>query len=144
MGLLLAAAIFMAGCGGSSGRPKAIPVSGVLTFNGKPVSGARVRFIPIVEGGRTAIGDTDDSGKFTLATFEPGDGIIPGEYDADVTTNMAPPENPVVTGDIAAKIAAERPADGSVPAKYADAKTSGLHYTFTEEDSGRVVDMKLQ
>ena len=30
-----------------------------------------------------------------------------------------------------------------MPAKYADAKTSGLHYTFTEEDSGRVVDVKL-
>jgi hypothetical protein len=56
---------------------------------------------------------------------------------------MAPPANPVITGDIAAKVAAERPPEGSVPEKYMDAKTSGLHYTFTDEDSGRVVDVKL-
>ncbi|MBL8849356.1 MAG: hypothetical protein JNG89_06715 [Planctomycetaceae bacterium] len=144
LGVLLAVSVLLAGCGGSSGRPRAVAVSGVLTLDGQPVKGARIRFVPVAEGGRTAIGDTDDTGKFTLATFEPGDGIVPGEYDADVATNMAAPTTPAPsTGDIAAKVAAERPPEGGVPSKYTDAKTSGLHYTFTEDDGGRVVEVKL-
>ena len=55
--LLMLSATVVSGCGGGSSPPRAVPVSGVLTLDGQPVAGARVRFVPTVEGGRTAIGD---------------------------------------------------------------------------------------
>ncbi len=60
-----ALAAFIAGCGSSS---NVVPVSGTLTFQGKPVPNAVVHFVP--EAGRPSIGETDASGKFTL-TYDP-------------------------------------------------------------------------
>lgn len=139
--LLVSLCILTMGCGGSS-RAKTVGVTGVLLLDGAPVPDARIRFVPSNPDGRTAIGDTDAAGKFKLSTFEPGDGIIPGEYDADVTSKV-PAGNAVDTSDMAAKIASVEPKDGSVPEKYKDVKTSQLHYTFTEQDNERVVEVKL-
>lgn len=136
------ACVLVAGCGGSGSRAKTVAVSGVLLLDGQPVPEARIRFVPTNPDGRPAIGDTDASGKFKLSTFEPGDGIIPGEYDADITSNTAP-SKAVDTSDMAAKIASVEPKDGSVPEKYRDTKTSQLHYTFTEQDTNRVLEVKL-
>lgn len=137
------ASLLVAGCGGSA-RPKTVAVSGNLTLDGKPVQEARIRFNPSQDGvGRTAIGDTDASGNFKLSTFEPGDGIIPGEYDADVIISKVVSQ-PLNTPDIAAKVAAEAPTEGEIPTKYGDVKTSGLHYTFTDQDTGRLVEVKME
>jgi hypothetical protein len=140
---VLLVSVLVAGCGGGN-RAKTVAVTGNLTLDGKPVNEARIRFSPSGSNttGRTAIGDTDASGNFKLSTFEPGDGIIPGEYDADVIISKVVTQ-PIVTGDIAAKVAAEAPQEGDIPAKYLDVKTSGLHYTFADQDSGRVVEVKL-
>jgi hypothetical protein len=76
------------GCG-----EKGVPtkeVRGTVTFKGSP---------PPKEGGilltpleaapglprREARGDFDQSGKFTLTTFDKGDGIIPGKYAVKIT-----------------------------------------------------------
>lgn len=132
-----------AGCGRGGGRPATVRVSGVVTLNGRPVPETRIRFTPESEqSGRTAIGDTDASGKFTLSTFEPGDGIVPGIYDVDLTSN-AVPQAAVDTTDLTAKLAATEAATESIPEKYRDRKTSGLHYTFTEQDEGRMIEVNL-
>lgn len=86
--LLLLAVLPVVGCG-----EKGVPtkeVRGTLTFKGSP---------PPKEGGilltpleaapglprREARGDFDTSGKFTLTTFDKGDGIIPGKYAVKIT-----------------------------------------------------------
>ncbi|MBN2293061.1 MAG: hypothetical protein JXM70_11585 [Pirellulales bacterium] len=69
------------GCG--PGRPKTVPVTGVVTLDGKPVQGASVKFEPKNEG-RPAMGETDQEGKFSLKTFDPGDGAILGEHQVTV------------------------------------------------------------
>jgi len=61
----------------STGSPTA-EVTGVVTFNGKPLEGVSVVFTP--EHGRPSMGTTDASGKFTLSTFRKGDGALRGKH----------------------------------------------------------------
>lgn len=68
------------GCGGSSaGRVDVYPVTGTVKFNGAPVIGAFVSFTP-QEGQPAATGRTDDSGKYSLTTYEGSDGAAAGNY----------------------------------------------------------------
>ena len=69
------------GCGPS--RPKTVPVTGVVTLDGKAVEGASVMLAPQGEG-RPALGMTDKEGKFALQTFESGDGAILGKHQLTV------------------------------------------------------------
>jgi hypothetical protein len=62
--LPLLACVLVAGCNGSN----VVPVSGTLTYKGKPVPNAFVHFVP--ENGRPSMGETDANGKFTL-TYDP-------------------------------------------------------------------------
>ncbi len=73
--------LLIAGCGPR--RPKTVPVTGVVTLDGKPVQGASVMFSPEGEG-RPAMGETDQEGKFSLKTFDPGDGAILGKHQVTV------------------------------------------------------------
>ena len=57
--------VVVTGCGGSN----VVPVSGTLTYKGKPVTNAFVNFVP-AGGGRPSMGETDESGHFTL-TYDP-------------------------------------------------------------------------
>lgn len=63
------------GCGGSN-TPMTYPVTGVVTFQGRPLPDAVVMFF--AEGGRSATGATNAQGEFTLTTFVPGDGALSG------------------------------------------------------------------
>lgn len=73
------------GCG--SQRPKTIPVEGTVTFGGAvpPAKGA-LYFTPIrVDAGyprRPAIANFDpaEQGKYSVRSFQEGDGLVPGEY----------------------------------------------------------------
>lgn len=72
MGVLLLAVV---GCAKSD----IVPVTGTITLNGQPAENAEVIFNP--EGpGRMATGHTDASGRFTLETAKPNDGVMPGDY----------------------------------------------------------------
>lgn len=75
--VMLLLIIFLSGCSGSE-FPLA-PVSGTVTFDGEPLEGADVVFAPmesqdVINVGPISVGQTDASGKFTLATVkgEPG------------------------------------------------------------------------
>ena len=62
--LALLLCVVVAGCGGSN----VVPVSGTLTYKGKPVTNAFINFVP--ETGRPSMGETDQNGRFTL-TYDP-------------------------------------------------------------------------
>lgn len=84
----------LGGCGGeTSGRPVTVPVSGTLTYQGKPVANAIVSFHP--QGTeRAAFGETDSAGTYQLTTLEPEDGAMPGSYFVTVSKvidDNAPP-----------------------------------------------------
>jgi hypothetical protein len=67
---------------GCSNRYKPVPVSGVVTLEGKPVEGATVQFYSVGDEreGRQAFGSTDKDGKFRLSTMGNDDGALPGDY----------------------------------------------------------------
>ncbi len=64
------------GCG--DGRPRRVPVSGQVVIDGQPLTTGAVRFYP--SDGRPATGEIDANGRFSLFTYEPGDGCPPGTH----------------------------------------------------------------
>ncbi len=73
---LVAGLVGLAGCGGG---PRLVPVSGVVTLDGKPYKNAVVSFQPVATKdndapGRQSMGVTDESGRYTLKY----DGLEPG------------------------------------------------------------------
>lgn len=62
-----------------------VPVHGVITFDGGPCPRDGVIYFAPLEAAaglpkRTGIGKFDTDGKFTVTSFRPGDGLIPGKY----------------------------------------------------------------
>jgi hypothetical protein len=138
------------GCGdggGSTKGPKTFPVSGKVTQKGQPVEGAAVTFMS-ADGKKGALGRTDASGRYTLMSSKPGDGAQAGDYKVTVTKfkaaeaagkspdvieeSYAPP--PETGPGMAAPAPAKKPAgpENLLPAKYADAQSSGLTATVKE------------
>jgi len=72
------------GCGGD-GLPRRYPVSGRVTYQGKPVPKGEVTFSPTRDNGRTAAGNIQGDGSYRLTTMNPGDGALPGRYRVSVT-----------------------------------------------------------
>jgi hypothetical protein len=90
MGRIAAFALMgaMLGCG-SKGGADFVPVSGVVTLDGKPFPNAGVMFSPKGggkdgRGGLASYGKADDSGRFTLKTQRDDEGAMPGSYLVEV------------------------------------------------------------
>lgn len=121
--LLLAGVL---GCSGyqTGDREKVVPVSGTLTFQGKPLEGYRVTFMP-TDGRRPAIGVTGADGKFELGTNEVGDGAVAGAHK--VAFVWAPP----TVGEPGQESINDNPANlpkpkVKIPDKYGDPEKSGV------------------
>jgi hypothetical protein len=80
--------LVIAGCGGGPSFDFA-PVSGTVTMDGEPLSGAQVMFVPQAESGQEAgpasMGTTDASGNFTLTSGDT-DGAVVGNHQVMITT----------------------------------------------------------
>jgi len=78
--------ITLIGCGKKEGSYAT--VSGVVTFNGNPVEGARIAFHSTVEvdgkQGTSFGAQTDSSGKYVIAAIGKDPGIPPGLYKVTV------------------------------------------------------------
>ena len=70
-----------------------VPVSGILSYQGRPLEHYVISFVPITEGAGSAIGTTDASGRFTLSTNKPNDGAAPGNYRVGVVYAGPPNTN---------------------------------------------------
>lgn len=118
--LLLIGMAFL-GCG--SGGNSSAHVEGKVTLDGKPLSGGTVTFFP--EGGRSASGQIQADGTFTLSTFADRDGAIPGHHKVTVTPGIiGPPQRPDFDSDAPAVAASKV----DFPAKYSNPDTSGLEF----------------
>jgi len=129
---------FVSGCGRSG--PAVAYVQGVVLLDGKPVAEATVGFSP-VDGGRPAVGSTDDAGRFTLTSTGGGRvaaGAAVGKYVVVISKHVVE----TVTGPGSASPEADRPPESwpayeqsppkppkvtyVIPASYGDAAISGL------------------
>lgn len=83
-GLMLAAALAVAGCGQSA---PLVPVSGTVKLDGKPIEGVLVTF-RLASGDLKPIatGTTNAQGEFELRHVERGAGIPAGEYKVTLST----------------------------------------------------------
>jgi hypothetical protein len=122
---------------GCSGDPALVchPVTGQVTFDGKPVAEAMVVFHPlesIAGAAARPIAYTDASGAFALTTNESRDGALPGEYA--ITVELRAPR----------QVGEEIVRDGRniLPAKYSQPTTSGLKFTVNAGEN-RVPEIKL-
>lgn len=110
-----------AGCGNASDGPPeqaTVPVSGVLTYRGKPVPNATVTFLA-VDGTVSSFGTTDAAGVFTLSTYGNQDGAPPGKYK--VTAAAGGPK------EIEPGVLEPEPPGGfksPIPTQYADPATT--------------------
>ena len=106
---------------------------------GSPLASAGVSFVPDGEG-RTASGETDSEGNYTLTTFETGDGAIPGNYKIMVSS---PRISDAELDKLKAAGTSTSQKSSTVPQKYGDIKTSGLTATVSESESNTVpVELK--
>lgn len=128
----------LVGCGPSG--PAFVPVSGVVTLDGVPVAGANVAFFSKV-GSRTADGQTDAQGKFTLTTqdSDPKPGAIEGEHT--VTVNGMRIVGAIANPDGTSASATPPRIEWFLPERYARPETSGLSQTVTKGMSP--VELKL-
>jgi hypothetical protein len=147
----LPAILLACGCGGND-WPATAAVSGTLSRGGKPVAGATVCFQ--ADGApRFGYGTTDAAGRYTVSTFEPGDGAMIGEHAvvitvenpgsavaADVSSDMSSPEYQAAyeKGLRAASKPAQNPA---VPARYGSPDTTPLKATVKPGDN--IIDFDL-
>ena len=140
------------GCSSAS-IPGTFPVSGTVTYGGKPVDGATISFIGKgSERPATAISKAD--GKYDLYTLDTR-GALPGNYSVVVSKTEAPSDS--VNKDAgfdasgkdlsmeqsAANVGKPTPkAKQLLPAKYGSASTSTLN--FEVKNAGNVFDIKLE
>lgn len=131
----LIALLVLTGCSsGDADRPMRVPVTGKVVYQGKPVEGAHVTFVPQAQGQSSAFGTTDAAGAFKLSTFDVDDGAQPGAYTVTISktvtegspsssepVNTGTPPPPSKTTDL-------------VPPKYKNPATSGLSATVKEGD----------
>jgi hypothetical protein len=112
-------ALVLAGCAGRTDRPQ--PVAGQVFVDGQPAARAQVTLHPLDERIKERpAGHADEQGRFRLTTAKDGDGAPPGKYRVSVVWFVAVP----VGRD-------ESVARNRLPARYADATTSGLEATVT-------------
>lgn len=64
-----------------------VPVKGVVTLNGKPLTGAVVAFMP--KSGVPGIGETDAGGQYELTTVT-SKGALPGDYKVQISYRVSP------------------------------------------------------
>jgi len=88
--LVSVVAASLVGCGNA----QYVPVSGVVTLNGKPYRNAVVMFQPIgtqdnPNPGRGSCGHTDENGRFTLKTHEGHRGAVICKHRVRITTKYS-------------------------------------------------------
>ena len=75
--------LIVAGCWSDDGLAQRYPVSGTVSYKGKPLEKGTITFVPESPDGRGASGDIEN-GAFKLTTNTPGDGAFAGKYTVTV------------------------------------------------------------
>lgn len=84
--LVAGVVLVLAGCGRGVSL---VPVGGVVQVDGRPLAGGAITVAPI--DGRPASAVIGPDGRFTLSTFEPGDGVMPGRHQVTVVASRQLP-----------------------------------------------------
>ena len=109
------------GCGPGTER---VRVAGQVLIDGKPVTKGEITVAPA--GKRAAFGTIDSEGRFTLTTYEPGDGTTLGTHSVAVHSGeFLDPMHKM----------------WNVPKKYANLATSGLSLNVDGPTDSAVINL---
>ncbi len=81
--VVAAMSVMASSCGGTRDKPLVGPVTGTVLVDGQPAHAVFIAAVPKVKDEVNVTyttGTTDDQGKFSLQTYNPDDGVPPGEY----------------------------------------------------------------
>lgn len=156
-------ALVLVGCGDS--KPATYPVTGVVTLDGKPVADATITFVG-ESPENSAATKTKADGTYEIATYEAGDGALPGDYKVmvskydkgeEVSPYGQPPEDatpveqtPEAISDAYSKGYTGPPKGGwkppkvtnELPMKYASVASSGLQLKVEEKPNTFDIQLK--
>jgi hypothetical protein len=134
----------LVGCA-NDGRPETYPVTGTITWQGKPLAGATIVFVPGPDGGEGAAATSDADGKFAVSTYASGDGARPGQYRLRVMKYEGPKVDPnrksmtyeeeVAAPDNDPSLRPAPPPKNLLPKKYESETSSGLVHTVSNGPS---------
>jgi hypothetical protein len=93
-----------------------VPASGTVTYKGQPVESGSIQFVP--ESGRPANANIV-AGKFSLGTYQDGDGAIPGKARITINSTSERPST---------KRGAEPETVYLVPVRYSSPDRSGITF----------------
>jgi hypothetical protein len=138
----------VSGCGSADRLPTA-PVTGIVTFDGKPLANAEIWLVPKSEEVKNAkitirpYAKTRADGTFTVTSYLVDDGAPLGEYaimvvPAGSRTNT---EEERANDAPSEKKGRDRPL-ATFPAKYRDPTTSGQSFTVKDGPNQLVLDLK--
>ena len=141
LAICLAAAAW-AGCHRADGDgPKQVPVSGIVTLDGKPLAKATLTFIPVGETrGAGATGRTDKEGRYQLTYARGRMGTPAGQYRVAISKRLMPDGKEVPDDDKTPPI--ESPASESLPPRYSNEQDSTLLATVPPD--GGTLDFALK
>ena len=144
--LMLLAMPLALGCGGAADAPTLYRVTGVVTYKGQNVPGAKVMFMG--DGTKPpAVGVTNEEGKYSLSSLA-GTGAVAGRHVvAVIKESEADPAEKVNMSMEEAAAAAQKPEKSSkptslIPGKYADPQTSGLEFEVTSGTNDFPIELK--
>ncbi|WP_437222298.1 hypothetical protein SH661x_002717 [Planctomicrobium sp. SH661] len=134
------------GCFGyrADSLPNIVPVSGTVTYNGKPLDHGTVMFTPEdIVNGNSATGDIVD-GKFTMATTASSPGVQIGKYKvAIVCTELHYPPQPVDPEKVKEiKIVPFKPLKSLIPERFTRVDTSQLEVEVVKGMERLTYDLK--
>jgi len=141
--ILLLTALFVAVSGCGDNKLKTYPVSGTITYQGKPLAGATVGFSPKVEGaGDGGFARTDENGFYQLQTTQGNvnAGTTPGDYYVTIAKVSMVGTGTFTVSSTGEKKENEKPVS-AIPAKYSGA-SSGL--SATVEKKANVFNFDLE
>lgn len=112
------------GCG-KKGPPHA-PVVGTIRYQGRPVIGADVGFMPVERGAHSATAITDSQGNYQLVTPGLGPGALLGKHLVCVVLRDAPQPPSPKESQLSPLMQRRRFGKPLIPIKYFTPEKSGL------------------
>jgi len=140
--------LVLVGCG-QSGPQKviptsAVPVTGIVTLDGKPLASAKITFVPTDNSqGSGAAGATDSAGKYELRALFGNKSVVgapPGNYKVVVSLMVKPDGSPMPADSQEPPMMSG--ARESLPLKYSDFASTQLSASVASSGSTFNFDLK--
>jgi len=133
--LIATVALATAGCSSDRPLPGSVPVSGLVTLDGKPLADGRVQFAAAGPG-QPAIGMIS-AGRFTMRTTATAPGVLKGAYKVSIVSDQPIGDVPLNSMGLPEKVPE---AVSNIPKRYNSIDTSG----FTVDVTGPIRDLKFE